>query len=161
MNSQDRREEIKQLLCDVKKLATRYYNITKKPLGVTGEIAELEAAEKLGLELAEARCPGFDATSKAGEKFQIKGRAVSVMDKYRGRMPSINCDGEFDAVLLVLLDRESFDLLEIWRVERAVVKERLEAPGSKARNELGSMGIAQFKSKASKAEKVWPLQQHD
>jgi len=45
----------RDILADVKKLATEYYDLTGKPLGVTGEIAEFDAAEKLGLELAGAR----------------------------------------------------------------------------------------------------------
>jgi hypothetical protein len=31
-------------------------------LGVTGEVAELEAAEKLGLTLSDVRTPYYDAT---------------------------------------------------------------------------------------------------
>lgn len=48
---------MKDILRDVKALAVEYYKATGKPLGVTGEMAEYEAAEKLGLELAEARNP--------------------------------------------------------------------------------------------------------
>ena len=49
------------ILEEVKSLAVEYYQLTGKPLGVTGEIAEMEAAKLLDLELAEARTPGFDA----------------------------------------------------------------------------------------------------
>jgi hypothetical protein len=97
-------DQLRKLLSRVKALACEYYKLTGKPLGVTGEVAELEAAEKLGLTLAVARTPFYDAT-RGAERFQIKGRAVSRADRYRGRAPSIKCDGEFDAVLLILLDR--------------------------------------------------------
>jgi len=83
-------EELKELLIRAKSLACDYHELTHKPLGVTGEVAELEAAGKLGLELAVARTPSFDACRQAGSEtklFQIKGRAVSRSDPYRGRVP--------------------------------------------------------------------------
>jgi hypothetical protein len=58
----------------VKPLAATYYKITGKPLGVTGEIGEMEAADRLGLTLVPARTKGFDAWRRK-EKFQIKTRA--------------------------------------------------------------------------------------
>ncbi len=60
-----------------------------------------------------------------------------VADKYRGRVPKIDCSKPFDAVLLVLLDKRSFAPIEIWGAERNSVRKRLSAPGSKARNERG------------------------
>jgi hypothetical protein len=50
----------KDILRNVKALAVKYYRLTGKPLGVTGKVAEYEAAEKLDLELAKARTPGWD-----------------------------------------------------------------------------------------------------
>jgi hypothetical protein len=150
------REKLKGLLLRMKSLACEYYELTQKPLGVTGEVAELEAAEKLGLELAVARTPFYDGFRPTGsniKRFQIKGRAVARSDPYRGRVPSIKCDGEFDSVLLVLLDKATFEAIEIWEAPRKEIAQRLQAPGSRARNERGSMGIAQFKSIA---ERVWP-----
>jgi hypothetical protein len=150
------RGEVRQLKADAKALAARYYELTGKPLGITGELAELEAAELLGLRLADARTPGFDAyRDREGreERIQIKGRAVDPLDRYRGRCPSIKCGDQFDYVLTVLLDRSSLDVLEIWEASEAAVSARLEAPGSKARNERNSMGLSQFKSIATK---VWP-----
>jgi len=145
---------IRALLKQAKQTAVEYYALTNKPLGVTGEIAEYEAAEKLGLTLEDARTPGFDAfrDCPAGrERFQIKGRAVSAVDRYRGRVPKIK-DGDFEAVLLVLLDKGTLDALEIWRADRRSVMARLDAPGGRARNERRSLAISQFKSIA---KKVW------
>ncbi len=45
-----------------KAAAVDYYQLTGKPLGITGEIGEYLAAKHLGLELADARNPGYDAT---------------------------------------------------------------------------------------------------
>jgi hypothetical protein len=154
----DQNEALEQLLRQAKELAVAYYKLTGKPLGVTGEVAEYEAAQKLGLTLAPARNAFYDAYLHGAERreaFQVKGRAVTASDRYRGRVPKINCSGDFDAVLLVLLDRESFEAIEIWRAERDAVIARLTAPGSKSRNERFSMGISQFKSIPG-AQRVWP-----
>jgi len=134
-------DRLSKLLADIKALACKYYKATGKPLGVTGEVAELVAAEKLGLTLAVARTPFYDAT-RGAERFQIKGRAVSRADRYRGRVPSIKCDGEFDAVLLVLLDRETLEPIEMWEAPREGVIRRLTEPRSRARNERNSMAAA-------------------
>ena len=147
--------DIIQLKHDAKALACKYYAITGKPLGITGELAELEAAELLNLELTDARTPGFDAyRTRDGvrERIQIKGRAVDASDRYRGRCPSIKCGDQFDYVLTVLLDRQTLDVLEIWEASESAVDARLSAPGSKSRNERASMGLNQFKSIATK---VW------
>lgn len=55
-------EKLTEILAGAKKAATAYYELTGKPLGITGEIAECQAAKLLGLQLAEARPPGYDAT---------------------------------------------------------------------------------------------------
>jgi hypothetical protein len=156
MDADAREVAIRALVHVAKAVAARYYLLTGKPLGVTGEVAEVEAAEKLGLRLAEVRTPYYDALrdgSGGHERFQIKGRAVDPNDRYKGRTPSIKCDGEFEHVLLVLLDRASYDLIEIWQATRSDVASRLDVPGSRSRNERKSMGITQFKSIA---HRVWP-----
>ena len=56
----------KDILADVRALAVEYYQLTGKPLGVTGEIGEFEAAEKMELELGTARTDGYDAIRPNG-----------------------------------------------------------------------------------------------
>ena len=146
----------KAILADVKRLAVEYYNVAGRPLGITGELAEFEAAEKLGLELADARTAGYDATRNVNgrtDRIQVKGRRISGGGSlYRGRVSKIGLRQPFDTVALVLMN-EDYEAIEIWEAPRDKVEARLTAPGSKARNERGSMGISQFKSIA---EKVWP-----
>jgi hypothetical protein len=60
--SESDRAELLELVEQAKKLATRYQQLTGKPLGITGEIAEYEAAAILGLDLHAARTAGYDAT---------------------------------------------------------------------------------------------------
>lgn len=146
---------ISKILAEVKVLAVEYYARTRKPLGVTGEIAEFEAARLLGLTLEHARSPGYDAVRVEDghrQTIQIKGR-WKPEGKAWGRVPSINTEKPFDVVLLVLMRGESYAVEEIWEADRAQVIARLDAPGSRARNERRSMGVAQFKAIA---RRVWP-----
>ena len=138
-----------ELVEEAQRLATRYYRATGKPLGVTGEVAEMEAARLLSLELAPPRTAGYDAIDRSTSpprRVQIKGRAVDPARRYVGRCPSIKCGGMFDTVLVVLLDKATLEPLEIWESDEARVQARLEAPGSRSRNERNAMGLSQFKS---------------
>jgi hypothetical protein len=141
--------ELSDLFHDVRSLAVRYYRATGKPLGVTGELAELAAAALVGVKLAPARTPGFDGwLQRDGSQLrvQIKGRAVTWSTRYGGRCPAIKCGDLFDIVLLVLIDNESMRPREIWEAHEADVISRLAEGSSKARNERGAMGINQFKN---------------
>lgn len=69
-------KELQEILAAAKDVAVRFKNLTGKPLGITGEIAEFSAAKLLALELAEARQAGYDAIDSSGRKIQIKGRCL-------------------------------------------------------------------------------------
>ncbi|BBP71864.1 hypothetical protein PHLH6_38680 [Pseudomonas sp. Seg1] len=138
--------EILDVLREAKILARRFYLLTGKPLGITGEVAEYEAATKLGLTLHCARHAGHDATIlRNGHEvqIQIKGRCVSNQTKLNGRLGSIDLDKSFDVVLLVLLDSE-FDAFAMYEASREAVVLALMKPGSKARNERGALGVKKF-----------------
>ena len=86
-------EEILEILKDAKVLARRFYCLTGKPLGVTGEVAEYEAATRLGLLLHPARQAGYDATETLEDgvaRIQIKGRCILNPQKITGRMGAID-----------------------------------------------------------------------
>ena len=141
-------DPIFSLLAEAKQIARRYRTLTGKPLGITGEVAEYEAAKILDLQLTVARQAGYDATeTRDGEilKYQIKGRCILPGASPGQRMGSLDIAKEFDAVLLVLLD-EQLDAFAIYEAPRVAVIAALTAPGSKARNERGALGIAKFKS---------------
>ncbi len=59
-------------------------------------------------------------------------------------MGKIDVKRKFDAVLLVLMD-EKFDAVAIYEAARRAVVAALSAPGSKARNERGALGVNKFK----------------
>ncbi len=138
-----------ELLAEVKALAREYYELTGRPIGITAEVAEYEAARLLSVKLAPVRQSGYDALSIAADgredKLQIKGRYVPLRAKPGQRIGGIRLDREWDAVLLVLLD-ELFEATAIYRAERAEITEAVTTPGSKARNERGQLSVSNFKA---------------
>lgn len=98
---------IMAVLAQAKALARDYRALTGKPLGITGEVAEYEAARLLGVTLTPARHAGYDAVGKDGRTFQIKGRCMLPDCKPGQRLGSIDVEKEFDAVLMCWLTRTS------------------------------------------------------
>ena len=146
---------VEQILAEVKRLAVEYYDLTGKPLGVTGEVAEFVGAKHLDLELAPPRTEGYDAIRKTptgDHRVQIKGRALAKGANRSQRLGVIKKDAEYDSVLLVLLDNTTLEPLEMHEASRASVVDRLNVPGSKARAR-GALGVAEFKRIATR---VWP-----
>lgn len=146
---------VQQILTEVRALAVEYYEITGKPLGVTGEVAEFVAAKALNLDLATARTAGHDALRKTPngvQRIQIKGRAVKRNSNRSQRVGTIKRGAACDSVLLVLLDQATLEPLEMWEASYPAVEERLAVPGSKSRDR-GALGVAEFKKLA---HKVWP-----
>jgi hypothetical protein len=147
---------VEQILAAIKPLAAEYYQLTGKPLGVTGEIAEYIAARRLNLELQPVRSEGCDAirkTPSGDERIQIKGRVVGPKSKSGQRLGRIKFGAPCDKVLLVLLDNATLDPVGMWEASYSAVVERLSRPGSKARNERGALSVSAFKRLAIP---VWP-----
>ena len=139
---------IMEILAEAKTLAQEYRALTGKPLGVTGEVAEYEAARLLEIELTPARQAGYDAIERNNgvtRHLQIKGRCLLPNCKPGQRLGRIDVNKEWDAVLMVLLD-ENFNATEIYEAQRVDVLAALQAPGSKSRNERGALGLGKFKS---------------
>lgn len=149
-------DEVMEILAAAKILAQRYRTLTGKPLGITGEVAEFEAARLLDLKLVDARQAGYDAIrieNGVPHRLQIKGRCVLPGAKPGQRMGSLDITKEFDGVLLVLMDA-SFNATAIYEADRAPVIAALTAPGSKSRNERGALGVTKFKSIG---RRIWPV----
>lgn len=145
-------ERVMELLREAKRLAQEYRALTGKPLGITGEVAEYEAARLLDIELTPARHAGYDAVRTADNRsYQIKGRCILPGSKPGQRLGAIDISKAFDAVLLVLLD-ENFNARAIYEADRADVIAALTKPGSRSRNERNAMGVSLFKRIG---RKVW------
>lgn len=151
-------KRVRKILAAVKPLAAEYYQLTGKPLGVTGEVAEYVAAELLKLELAPPRTKGYDALRKTADgvqRVQIKGRAYGEKANTSQRLGTIKRGADCDTVLLVLLDNLTLEPREMWEAPYSAVETRLAVPGSKAR-ERGSLGVSEF---MKLADKIWPPNQ--
>ena len=152
----DENHAVLTLLAQAKVVARDYYKLTGKPLGITGEVAEYEAARLLGVSLTPARQAGYDATERVGGELrtlQIKGRYLPNGCTPGQRLGSIQPEKQWDAVLMVLLDSD-FHALEIWEADRAAVLDALARPGSKARNERGALAVAKVKAIGRRR---WPV----
>ncbi len=136
---------LREVVETAKQVAKRYRQLTGKPLGVTGEIGEVIAAELLGLNLSNARQAGYDAISPDGRKVQIKARCVLPTTGPGQKVGSIKPENVWDTVVLILLN-EDFDPLELYEAKRDDIERELKRPGSKGRNEKGSLSVSKFKS---------------
>ena len=76
---------VDKLIAQARRLSAEYRKATGRPLGgVSGEIAEYDAARLMGLEICEPKPGGYDAIGqgkRAGIRVQIKGRAIFDEDK--------------------------------------------------------------------------------
>ncbi len=150
MSRKEYMEKTGKLFEQIKPIAKEYYAVAKRPLGITGEIAEYEAARLLKLYLDVARTPGYDAVlkSKTGDrKIQIKGRVVHADSKRGQRVGSIDRKKPWDDVYLVLMDSD-FNATAIYKADRATIITELDKAGSVARNERGQLSVEKFKSVA-------------
>src|SRR5882762_1789618 len=126
-------KRVEEILSAVKPLAAEYYRLTGKPLGVTGEVSEYVAAQKLGLTLAPPRTSGYDAIRKTPggeERIQIKGRAFGENSKPSQRLGSIKPGAACDTVLLVILDNATLEPVGMWEAPYPKVIAKLGEPGS-------------------------------
>lgn len=149
-------QRVAAVLAAIRPLAAEYYQLTGKPLGVTGELGEHAAADLLGLELASARTKGHDALRIGADgtdhRVQIKTRVADAKGSGSKKLGTLAHHDHCDTVLLVLLDAATFEPHQIWEAPMSSLAERLAMPGSKAR-ERGRLSIGEFKRIA---RLVWP-----
>ena len=134
---------VREILATVKPLAVQYYELTGRPLGVTGEIAEYVAANHLGLTLAPPRTAGYNAL-RGDQRILVRGRACGEKNANQQTLTKINREAPCDVVLLVLLDKETLEIRGIHEATFAAVLECLARPGSKARAR-GVLRVSEFK----------------
>jgi hypothetical protein len=139
---------LRAVITEAKQIAKRYRDLTGKPLGITGEVGEFEAAELMSLRLTGARQPGYDALAPDGHRIQVKARCILQGSKKSQHVGTITLKHEWDTVMLILMDGD-FEPLEIHEANRADIERELNRPGSKARNVRGSLSVSKFKSIAS------------
>ena len=129
-----------ELVETLRQLAQEWKRRFGRGLGVTPELAELYACQKLGLKRMPSGNRGFDAIDQGGKRYQIKGRAPNqgAIVNPAGRVGRfVNFD--FDYALLVMLGSD-LRPREIWRANA----ESLKVEQAKVRNERAGIHVATF-----------------
>ncbi|MBI2779671.1 MAG: hypothetical protein HYX62_07825 [Gammaproteobacteria bacterium] len=139
---------VDKLIAEARRLSAEYRKATGRPLGgVSGEIAEHDAARLLELDLCDPKPGGYDAIGRgrrAGKRIQIKGRAIFDEGKAGQRIGQMKTDQEWDSVMLVLMD-ENFEPYEIYEAEREDILQAIAGSDASRRNKRGAMSVAKFK----------------
>jgi len=135
-----------KLIAETRRLAAEFRRTTGQSLPVSAEIARHDVARILGLELKEQRVKGVDAIGRGereGLKIQIKGRVIVDEEKGGQRIGQLNRDGEWDLVVLSLMDGD-YEPFELYEATREEILEVLDDVSSK-RARRGAMSVARFK----------------
>ena len=135
-----------KLIEETRRLAAEFKRSTGTLLPVSGEIARYDVSHQLNLTLNEQQNCGFDAIGKGereGLKVQIKSRVVGDIIKSSHRIGQLNPDGEWDLVVLSLMD-DNFEAIEMYEATR---EEILDATSSSNGNRMkrGAISVAKFK----------------
>lgn len=136
---------IDKLIAETRRLAAEFRRTTGQTLPVSGEIARHDAARILGLTLCEHRAGGIDAIGtgdREGQRIQIKSRILTSEKKSGARIGQLNTNGDWDTVLLVLMD-EDYEACEIYEATREEVQEAMS--DSSSRNNRGAISVAKFR----------------
>ena len=139
---------VDKLIAEARRIAAEYRRTTGKTLGgISGEIAENDAARLLDLELLPQKQGGYDAIGRgprAGRRIQIKGRAIFDERKGGQRIGQLRLDQEWDSVVLVLMN-EDFEPCEIYEAMREDILAAVDEAGQSSRARRGAMSVARFR----------------
>jgi len=136
-----------KLVAEARRLAAEYRKATGKPLGISSEIAEFDAAKLLNLELCREKTGAYDAIGRGtreGKRVQIKGRAVFDEKKSGQRIGQLKLEQEWDSVVLVIMD-ENYDPVEIYECDKDIILDESDKLQNNKRNKRGAMSLAKFK----------------
>jgi len=136
-----------KLIEETRKLAAEFRRTTGTMLPVSGEIARHDVSHHLDLELNKENAAGFDAIGKnerEGLRIQIKSRVVGDCVKPGHRIGQLNPDGNWDLVILSIMDDE-FEPLEMYQASREEICDAVEGANSN-RKKRGAISVAKFKN---------------
>ena len=106
---------IDKLINETRRLAAEFKRTTGTMLPVSGEIARYDVSKQLDLTLTEDRNCGYDAIGnnhRCGLRVLIKSRVIGDSVKSGHRIGQLNPNGNWDIVILSLMDNE-FEPLEM------------------------------------------------
>jgi hypothetical protein len=139
---------VDKLISEARRLATEFRRTTGKALpGVSGEIAEHDAARLLNLTICKEKSAGYDAVGRGkreGKRIQIKARVIFDEEKSGQRVGQLKLDKEWDSVVLVIMD-ENYEPYEIYEAERDDILDVMDEAGKSARKKRGAMTVARFR----------------
>lgn len=137
-----------KLIAEARRLAAEFRRTTGKPLpGVSGEIAEHDAAEFLNLELVDDRSGGYDALglgSREGKRIQIKARVIFDEEKSGQRVGQLKLEQDWDSVILVIMDG-NYEAVEIFEADRDEILDAMDGAEKSNRKKRGAMSVARFR----------------
>lgn len=139
---------IDKLISETRRLAAEYRRSTGQVLPVSGEIARYDAARLLDLKLCEPGTAGVDAIgsgSREGQRVQIKARVMTQEHKSGARLGQINTQGDWDTLLLVILD-DNYETTEIYEASREELDDAITASEQSNRARRGALSVAKFKN---------------
>jgi hypothetical protein len=132
---------------ETRRLAAEYRRATGQTLPVSAEIAKFDAIRLLHLNPLTVTLSGVDALGSdklPHQRIQIKGRVIFDEAKSGHRIGQLNLDGEWNVLVLVLMD-EKYEPIEIYQMDRDTVKQVIESNDNK-RGKRGAMSVAKFKA---------------
>lgn len=139
---------VDKLISEARRLAAEFRRTTGKPLpGVSGEIAEHDAARLLALQLCDDRSNGYDAVgtgSRDGKRIQIKARVIFDEEKSGQRLGQLKLEQNWDSVMLVIMN-ENYEPVEIREADRDDILDAMDDAGGGNRKKRGAMSVARFK----------------
>lgn len=135
-----------KLIEETRKLAAEFRRTTGTMLPVSGEIARHDVSHHLDLELNKENTAGFDAigrNEREGLRIQIKSRVVGDSVKPGHRIGRLNPDGDWDLVILSLMDND-FEPMEMYEASREEIVDAVLDSNSN-RKKRGAISVAKFK----------------
>lgn len=135
-----------KLINETRRLAAEFKRSTGTMLPVSGEIARYDVAKHIDLTLVGDKTCGYDAIGNNQFKdlrIQIKSRVIGTAVKTSHRIGQLNTNGDWDLVILSLMDDE-FEALEMYAATREDLMECLSG-NSSSRNKRGAISVAKFR----------------
>jgi len=134
---------IDKLINETRRLAAEFKRATGTMLPVSGEIARYDVSHHLDLTLSNDHSCGYDAignNQREGLRVQIKSRVIGDSVKSGHRLGQLNTKGNWDIVILSLMDDE-FEPLEMYQLSRSETIEALSGTSKKS----STISVAKFR----------------
>ncbi|MDF1644748.1 MAG: hypothetical protein P1U80_11255 [Pseudomonadales bacterium] len=147
--------QVEKLMEETRRVAAEFRKATGQTLPVGPELARYDANRLLNLESPPDGLSGVDAVSGDDLRYQIKNRVVFDDSKGGHRIGQLNFHGDWNVLLLVLLD-EQYNTVEIYQMDRETAVEAVDELNNDTRKKRGPMSVAKFKALGSL---VWDIDQ--